>query len=257
MKKQNYIIKSFVFDIFKNGEEMMMDFVCEPGTVSRRVNRLRRLLFSVGFILLAIVLLAETSGTALAQGALTADEGWANRFLVRGRIAGVFPEDSAQYNVPARTHVSNQFIPEIDLSYFFTENIAAETICCITKHDVSLSGGPTLGEAWLIPLSVMAQYHFRPRGSIKPYIGAGPALVLVVANNERGPATSFNLETYNPGFVLQAGVDIKLRNNWYLNADIKKFFVDIDAKVTTAGGTVSGKASIDPIVAGIGIGYRF
>ncbi|MFB9148254.1 OmpW family protein [Roseovarius ramblicola] len=202
-------------------------------------------------------MLAEGTGAALAQDAKPSGDGWAHSFLVRGRVAGVLPEDDASYNVPVSTHVSDQVIPEIDLSYFFTNNIAAETICCITKHDVSLSGGPELGEAWLIPLSVMAQYHFHLGGGVKPYLGAGPALVLVTANSKKGPATSFNLETYNPGFVLQAGVDVQLRDNWYLNADIKKFFVDIDAEVTTAGGTVSGDASIDPIVASIGIGYRF
>lgn len=193
----------------------------------------------------------------MAQSAVTEGEGWANRFFIRGRIAGVLPEDSASYNLPVRTHVSDQVIPEIDLSYFFTDNLAVETICCITHHRISLAGGgPTLGDAWLVPLSAMAQYHFHTRSGIKPYIGAGPALVVVTSDSRKGPATSFNLERYNPGFVLQAGVDIKLKDNWYLNADIKKFYVDISAQAT-AGATVFGKASIDPVVAGIGIGYRF
>ncbi|RXV70199.1 hypothetical protein C6W92_00735 [Roseovarius sp. A46] len=233
-----------------------MNYVSEPGAIPRRVNRLRKILFSFPFILSAIALLA---GGALAQDARVSGDGWANRFLVRGRLAGVLPEDSARYNVPVRTHVSDQIIPEIDLSYFLTDNIALETICCITNHKISLAGGgPNIGDAWLVPLSVMAQYHFHARsGGIKPYVGAGPALVVVTSESRMGPATSFNLETYNPGFVLQAGVDIKLKDNWYLNADIKKFFVDINARVTTAGGAVFGKASIDPVVAGIGIGYRF
>ena len=181
----------------------------------------------------------------------------ANRFFVRARVAGVLPKDHAHYNVPVKTHVSDQIIPEVDLSYFFTENIALETICCITNHEVSIAGGPTIGDAWLIPLSVMAQYHFHLGNGINPYVGAGPALVLVTSNAHRGPATSFNLDTDNPGYVLQAGVDIKLKGNWYLNADIKKFYVDIDAQATVGGTAVTGKASIDPIVAGIGIGYRF
>lgn len=234
-----------------------MNFTKGQGALSKWRKALRQKRLCLGAILSTCAALAAGSGAALAQDANPSGDDWAHSFLVRGRIAGVFPEDSARYNVPVSTHVSDQFIPELDLSYFFTNNIAAETICCITKHEVSLSGGPALGDAWLIPLSVMAQYHFHLGGGVKPYIGAGPALVLVTANSRKGPATSFNLETYNPGFVLQAGIDVKLRDNWYLNADIKKFFVDIDAQVTTAGGTVSGKASIDPIVAGIGIGYRF
>ncbi|MGR3462026.1 MAG: hypothetical protein ACU0C8_09710, partial [Roseovarius sp.] len=101
-----------------------MNYASEPGASPRRMNRSRQVLFFLTFILLAFAVLAGNVGAALAQDAKVSGDGWANRFLIRGRLAGVLPEDSARYNVPVRTHVSDQVIPEIDLSYFLTDNIA-------------------------------------------------------------------------------------------------------------------------------------
>ncbi|MGX0879315.1 outer membrane protein [Roseovarius sp. MBR-154] len=225
--------------------------------VLRWADRLRHLPYASTTILTAFVLLLDGTGVAMAQSAKTAGEGWANRFFVRGRIAGVLPRDKAHYNVPVETHVSNSVIPNFDLSYFFTDNIAVESICCVTRNEVSIAnGGPTIGEAWLIPLDASIQYHFHLGNGVKPYLGAGPTVVITASDSAKGPATSFKLRRFNPGFLIQAGVDIELKNNWYFNADIKKFFADVKADVV-AGGVVSGKASIDPVVAGIGFGYRF
>jgi outer membrane protein len=210
---------------------------------------------SIELLAALLFLLVAIPGVATAQDSWD-DKNWAKSFFLRARAVGVFPENSAGYNLPIQTDVSDSFIPEIDLTYFLTDNFAVETICCATPHTISLAGGPDIGEAWLVPLMVTGQYHFHLGKGVKPYIGAGPTLAIVASDSAKGPATSFDLETVNPGVVLQAGIDVKLKNNWYLNADIKKLFVDISANAT-AGGNVFGKASIDPLIVGFGIGYKF
>lgn len=224
-------------------------------TVANEFCAQRFITSSLSLLAALLLLFVANPGVATAQESWD-DKDWAKSFFLRARAVGVFPENSAGYNLPIQTEVSDSFIPEIDLTYFLTDKFALETICCATPHTISLAGGPDIGEAWLVPLMVTGQYHFHLGKGIKPYIGAGPTLTIVATDSAKGPATSFDLETVNPGVVLQAGIDVKLKNNWYFNADIKKLFVDISANAT-AGGNVFGKASIDPLIVGFGIGYKF
>jgi outer membrane protein len=73
------------------------------------------------------------------------------RWQIRLRGVGVIPDEKATIGIiGGDAAVSNNFIPELDFTYFFTKNIAAELILGTTKHDVhttasdiSAIGGPT------------------------------------------------------------------------------------------------------------------
>jgi outer membrane protein len=52
-------------------------------------------------------------------------------------------------------------------------------------------------------------------------------------------------------------VDIHLRNNMYLNFDVKKLWLQTEATVkTTAGTTIRADVDIDPWLFGIGVGWK-
>ncbi|RZI37866.1 OmpW family protein, partial [Herbaspirillum sp. HC18] len=73
-------------------------------------------------------------------------------------------------------HISDQVVPELDISYFFTPNIAAELILGVTRHHLTGSGalqGLDIGKTTLLPPTLTLQYHFTNFGAFKPYIGAG------------------------------------------------------------------------------------
>ena len=58
------------------------------------------------------------------------------------------------------------------------------------------------------------------------------------------------------GFTLQAGVDVEIGQGWYLNADVKKTWIEhdcLDARCTNADFDVE----IDPWIFSVGLGYRF
>ena len=55
----------------------------------------------------------------------------------------------------------------------------------------------------------------------------------------------------------QAGVDIDLKDNWFANIDVKYVAISIDLDITTGGVTRTTDVDIDPLIFGIGIGYRF
>ena len=59
------------------------------------------------------------------------------------------------------------------------------------------------------------------------------------------------------GFALQAGIDVQVRENWYLNVDVKKTWLNVDAKTNLGTTPVTADIDVDPWIVGVGLGYRF
>ena len=60
------------------------------------------------------------------------------------------------------------------------------------------------------------------------------------------------------GWAVQAGADIDLTPKIFLNLDIKYIDMNTNATLNTAAiGVQTVKVNINPIVAGIGLGFRF
>ena len=157
----------------------------------------------------------------------------------------------------ART--SDDVIPELDFTYFFTDNIAAELILATTKHSVevknSTSGDLDLGTVRLLPPVIILQYHFAPKQACSPYIGAGINYTITF-DVERGRSVNSVDYSNEFGFAFQAGFDYQIADRWVLNFDVKKVFVDTDIIVN--GGAINAKGTdLDPLVIGFGVGYTF
>ena len=174
----------------------------------------------------------------------------------------------------AELAVSDKVIPELDISYYFTKNIAAELILALgTRHNVSTTGdtnsvvgNQSLGGVNLLPPTLTAQWHFNPDQLIDPYLGAGINYTLMLDRNAKGSAGAINgnkikIDRDSWGYVLQGGVDVNLKNGWLLNADIK--YVNIETDVQLKGAATDNQwrkvdaLDINPGVFGIGIGKRF
>jgi len=197
-----------------------------------------------------------TAGLAQAQEAPTSPADIAGHFQARLRGAAVVPDPSATItisgaNIGGVTKVSDSFIPEADLTYFITDNIAVEAIAAVTKHTVRNSVAGTVSSVWLLPPTITAQYHFDPNGPIRPYVGAGVNYTNISSVNL---PLGLTLDHHSFGLALQAGADFRIDKNWSINLDIKK--VQIRSDVTTGGVKVS-RVKVDPLLIGLGVGYRF
>lgn len=147
--------------------------------------------------------------------------------------------------------VNDKWIPEVDVSYFFTPNIAAELVLTVPqKHDVR-SGANTIGSLKHLPPTLTVQYHFAPGAGVRPYVGAG--LNYTRFSSVNLPA-GVDVDRSSVGAALQVGVDIPVARNLVLNVDVKK--VRIKTDVTAAGATI-GTFKVDPVLLGIGLGWRF
>ena len=100
-----------------------------------------------------------------------------NPWMVRLRGLYVTPDESGTTSINGDVEIDAGVVPELDISYFLTENFALELILAVTPHDVAVAGSAVgdidLGDVWLLPPTITAQYHFNPRGDFRPYIGAG------------------------------------------------------------------------------------
>lgn len=209
----------------------------------------------------ALLATALLVAPAAAQTAAADGGKQAGSILVRGRMLLVAPLNSSSsisvIGGDVKTTVS--FTPEVDFSYFLTDNIALELIAATSQHRISghntAIGNPKVATTWVLPPALMAQYHFMPKSTFSPYVGAGINYTIFYNTRAGGGAVNSVKLDNNFGAVLQVGVDIDLGNRWFLNADVKQIFLDTKAKIN--GGAIVAKTSLNPTVVGLGFGYRF
>lgn len=98
-----------------------------------------------------------------------------NPWMIRVRALGVVTRDSGSVDqvVGSGLATTDTVVPELDITYFFNENWAAELILGVTKHHVTGTGaaatnGLDVGKAWLLPPTLTFQYHFTDFGAFKP-----------------------------------------------------------------------------------------
>lgn len=151
-----------------------------------------------------------------------------------------------------RITVSSKVIPDIDISYFFSQNIAAELLLTYPqKHDVALDG-KNIGSFKHLPPTLLAQYHFLPEGQWQPYVGAGINYTNISSVNLLGGAGSLEHKSWGP--ALQAGFDVAIDKNWRFNVDVKKIRIRSDVFIS---GVKASAVRVDPLLFGVGVGYRF
>lgn len=195
------------------------------------------------------ILAAALASVGLLSGAAFADEG---PFMVRARAVYV-DFANGQNGMAARVEADSRWIPEVDLSYFFTPNIAAELVLTYPQEvDIKVNGSKE-GTIKALPPSLMLQYHFTQLGAFKPYVGLGVNYTFFFKRknilNGAGEVDSSSI-----GPAAQVGFDYALTKNWSLNLDVK--YIKMDTEVKVSGGRL-GTLDLNPVTAGIGVGYRF
>ncbi|MCT9809046.1 outer membrane beta-barrel protein [Acidovorax sp. Be4] len=194
-------------------------------------------------LLAVAALCALTSGAALAQS----ESPW----MVR--VRAVHLDSANKDSTGLGLAINNKTIPEVDISYFFSPNFAAELVLTVPqKHDVNSSVAGYLGTLKHLPPSLLAQYHFTQFQGFKPYVGAGVNYTRFSSVKLLGGAADVKRNSW--GGALQVGVDIPLNKQWSLNVDVKKLYIGTDVSV---GGVNAGSFKVDPVLVGVGLGYRF
>lgn len=215
---------------------------------------------------------------AFAPAIATAEQG---DWVVRMRAAHINPEEDSRLRasgggatLAGELTVDSNTIPELDISYYLTKNIALELILAVgSRHDVKLTNSAlngaavpalneNLGEVNALPPTLTVQWHFNPDQLIDPYVGAGVNYTRFMDKNlKHSVGGDIDVDRNSFGLALQAGVDVNLKDGWLINADVKKLWIDTDVHFSHGNGLFPKQKidslDIDPWVLGIGAGKKF
>ena len=213
----------------------------------------------------APALAQDTGGDATRVGIRAGD------VLLRTRAILVAPNERSGGILPAlpgeTVSVDNSIMPEVDATYMATDHIGFELIASTTKHNVRGTQGTTgsigeLASAWVLPPTLTVQYHFAPDRHVRPYVGAG--INYTIFWNEKASSgfeaaagrTIVHMKD-SVGWAAQAGIDIDVTRKMFVNLDVKYIDIDTTARLdTTALGSQHVNVKLDPLVFGVGVGWR-
>jgi outer membrane protein len=204
---------------------------------------------------LVAAMAAVASLAPIAAHAQAAEE---NPWMIRVRAVDVLYQNGQTGTVQdLNVKAKNQWIPEFDVSYFFTKNIAAELVLTWPQQvNINSSLGNT-GKITALPPSLLAQYHFTDLGAFKPYVGAGINYT-IFGNRQNFPAlgNAIQVEPSSVGFVGQIGMDYMLDKNWGLNVDVKYATMATNVQYVNGGANI-GKLTLNPWMPAVGVTYKF
>ncbi|MDP1683816.1 OmpW family protein [Hydrogenophaga sp.] len=194
--------------------------------------------------------LALASLALLASGAAVAQDFTAGSLLVRARA--VHLDSANKDSTGLALSIDNKTLPEVDFTYFFSPNLAAELVLTVPQKQRVYAGATQIGTLKHLPPTFTLQYHFNHASGIKPYVGAGVNYTRFSSVDLLGGAADLKRNSY--GLAFQAGVDFPLSKNLYLNVDVKKVYIKTDV---ISGGNNIGTFKVDPVLVGVGLGWRF
>lgn len=195
----------------------------------------------------------------LTSGVVTAVE--KGDWLVRFGAANISPNDKSggfSKNSAVGVAVESDTQAFVNVSYMIKENVALELLAATPfSHDLIATGAITgkVGSADQLPPTLSVQYHFTPKASVRPYVGAGINYTTFFNEKTTGAlaGTSLSLDD-SWGLAVQAGVDVDITKDWFFNADVR--YINIE---TTASSSALGNVDVEinPTVISLGVGTRF
>jgi outer membrane protein len=206
---------------------------------------------------------------AFALGAALAFAGPAQAFTIKDHlqvkvgVAGVVPDEGADISlIGGDVDISDEWVPSVQLEWFFNENVSAELLCCVARHEVgavdTALGPVDLGKVTHFPPTMTLKYRWTDFGPFEPYVGAGVNYTHFFDEDvpAGGPVTDIDYDD-SFGGALQIGADYRLNDRWSINVDARKIWINTDVAIQAGATRIDADVDIDPWVFAVGVGYRF
>ncbi|MFC3814555.1 OmpW family protein [Lysobacter sp. GCM10012299] len=209
---------------------------------------------------LAVLATLAIAPSAFAQDAST-EAASGKRFAVVGGYALSEPTKNPEI-AGARTNVDGDGAATLSASYYVTDNIAIEAWGAADKfgHRVNTANGK-VASIDSQPYALSGQYHFGNSTSlVRPFVGLGyfeanvdgekPEPTGALAGQRIGVETA-------KGAMATAGLDVNITPTWFARADVRYMHDTTGQPDVKVDGAKVGKAELNPVVLGVGVGARF
>ena len=145
--------------------------------------------------------------------------------------------------------------PTGSIEYMLSPNFGVDLLVAWPfRHDVRLNG-VRAATTQQLPPTIGINYHYAPVRRVSPFVGVGLNYTWFHNTRGTGPLQVDSVAIRNSvGLAARAGIDVKLSERWLLTADMRWMNIDGDVRVN---GTKVGRATINPMVYGLSMGYRF
>ena len=200
------------------------------------------------------VLAAHAPSGACAEGF----DGWGGQFQLLLRAVYLAPQNHGLSQSQAELHLDGGLYGELSAAWFMTPVFSMElSLAQVSRFNSRIDEPSTSissGAMKLMPNTWTLQYDFAPQSAVRPYLGAGLHYTTVaiepVVSNE-----TFSAENSRLGWVLQAGIDLRIAGGWFVNADVR--YLGGLAPYIILGHSLRITGYINPLLLSGGVGFRW
>ena len=223
-----------------------------------------------------MTMMTKTLGLILLAGLCamhSAQAQSAGTWMLRGGPMIIAPQvDSGAMTAPSlpdtRIQVNSATTLGGGISYMWTDHISFDVPLAVPfkhhiKGDGAIKGVGEIGTVEVVPATLFTQYRFfEANARWRPYVGLGITYVNFINETGNGTLTAIT----DPGgsttmrvsdkFAItpQVGVTWSIDDHWFAEAMAGQTLLKVTAKLST-GQKID--ATLNPIIAGLYIGYRF
>lgn len=115
-----------------------------------------------------------------------------------------------------------------------------------------------LGRAQIYPISAILQWRPTEHGTIRPYLGAGIAHVILHNVNRSVGNSASGIHFKDPtGLVVDGGLEFNLSKRWGIFGDARYIPVESKSTATFVGTSSAVQMHVRPLILSAGIAWRF
>jgi len=153
----------------------------------------------------------------------------------------------------------------VGLNFFLSDRVSIEAKAAALESQLRVRivgtdfiATANLGHAQIFPVSAVLQWHLSEHGTIRPYLGAGVAhVILHDVNRSVGPSAT-GIHFKDPtGFVVDGGLEFNLSKRFGIYGDARYIPVETKSTASFTGTTSSVKMNVRPLIVSAGIAWRF
>lgn len=153
----------------------------------------------------------------------------------------------------------------VGLDIFLTDRVSIETKAAAleSRLNVRTTGSDfiavaDLGRAQIYPISAILQWHMSEHGTVRPYLGAGIAHVILHNVNHSVGSEANGIRFKDPtGVVVDGGLECNMAKRWGLFGDARYIPVESTSTATFVGTPSAVRMHVRPLILSAGLSWRF